>query len=80
MTDESFKYTLHTPLGDKEVIIGNMKDLYIFLNDKIDLEVCKLENLIEKKTKSALFHSVCYSLCGFTLIVMAVVLAVALGL
>ena len=80
MTDESYTYIIHHSNGEKEIRIGNLKDLHIFLSDKISLEVCKLEHLIEKKAKSTLFHAVCYSLCGFTAAVLAVILAAVLGL
>lgn len=48
MTDESFKYTQHNPDGSKEVRVGNLKDLHIFLSDRIDLEVYKLHKRIDK--------------------------------
>lgn len=49
MVDDSFKYTLHNPDGTKEVKIGNNSDLYVFLRDRMDLELFNLEKQIHKK-------------------------------
>lgn len=43
MTDETLTHTLHNADGTKEVKITTMKDLYIFMNDSMDLKLCKLE-------------------------------------
>lgn len=47
MTDDSFKYTLHDH-GVAREMVGNNRDVYVLLRDKIDLEVCKLESKIDR--------------------------------
>lgn len=44
--DDSFKYTLHNPDGTKEVKIGNNNDVYVFLRDRLELELFRLEKKI----------------------------------
>ncbi len=48
MTDDSFTYTRHNADGTKETVVGNNNDVYIFLRDKLDLEVFRLEQKIDK--------------------------------
>jgi hypothetical protein len=48
MIDESFTYTRHNADGTKETVVGNNKDVYIFLKDKLELS----EHLIYKNMHS----------------------------
>lgn len=48
MTDESFTYTRHNADGTKETVVGNNNDVYVFLRDKLDFELFKLDKKIDK--------------------------------
>jgi len=48
MRDESFTYTLHNADGTKKTVVGNNNDVYIFLRDKLDLDIFRLEKKIDK--------------------------------
>lgn len=47
-SDDSFTYTRHNADGTKETVVGNNNDVYIFIRDKIDLEMAALHFKIDR--------------------------------
>lgn len=78
MIGKPFKYTLNTPIGQKEILIENLGDLYHALSDRMDYEVYKLEKKIEDKTKKSMLLACVYSLVVYTVISFGVTIMVLL--
>lgn len=59
--------------GTREIKIETIKALQMIMNDKIDIEVFRLEELIEKKYKSSILWSMIYSLAGYCAITIVLI-------
>lgn len=72
--DESFKYYYHHPDGSKEEKIGNNKDVYIFLRDRMDLEIHRIGLSLQKQIDAMhKFHLAAVAIFAFLFVSIGII-------